>query len=60
MFKPVRVVAAIVFLGSIGEPNDALLATSQKFIKSPDFAGLVFVGAFVLKNDVGSINVCSS
>ncbi|KAF9504290.1 hypothetical protein BS47DRAFT_1308385 [Hydnum rufescens UP504] len=32
MFKPVRVVAAILFLGSIG---------------------LVFVGAFVLKNDVG-------
>lgn len=31
MFKPVRVVAAILFLGSIG---------------------LVFVGAFVLKNDV--------
>jgi hypothetical protein len=32
MFAPVRVVATILFLGSIG---------------------LVFVGAFVLKNDVG-------
>lgn len=33
MFKPIRVIATIVFLASIG---------------------LVFVGAFVLKNEVGA------